>query len=384
MGHEGELICDSNVAITCDAEGQPEAEEDCGIEVCVPGTGCVLCIDGQYSCFGNSVRSCNPGSPPTWETIATCNPMSNQRCNSTLGICESMQPIGNGSSSPTGQYFQYATFVQGSSAFLGGCDVDSYGNYIYVNRGNWYVDGQYLDVYMVEILDSDQDGTVEPNQHPDNPDAPGPIEERVLTLVTTYNVPHLGMVHHAEVYATADRVFLLDAPSNPGNLYEYVFGTGVTTAYIDSPTPAVELAQLGYDELTDTWYASSEAARKVYSYHAPSNAWVAEFLYPNLAGGHMDGMEVVVDPNTQTSYVYVSDMTSDYLGQYKRERGGGWVQVNLFEYVGTGGHVEGMGFGAYNHFWITSGTDPGQPPAMLYEIGGGDLQKYTEPNVPPT
>jgi hypothetical protein len=90
----------------------------------------------------------------------------------------------------------------------------------------------------------------------------------------------------------------------------------------------------------------------------------------------MDGLEVVTDPNTGVAYVYVSDMTSDFLGQYRRDRGGSWVQENLFEYLGTGGHVEGMGFGAFNHFWITSGE-------TLYEIGGGDLSKYTDPVEPP-
>jgi hypothetical protein len=31
-----------------------------------------------------------------------------------------------------------------------------------------------------------------------------------------------------------------------------------------------------------------------------------------------------------------------------------------------------MGFGALEHFWATSGT-------YLYEIGGGDIQKYLSP-----
>jgi hypothetical protein len=34
--------------------------------------------------------------------------------------------------------------------------------------------------------------------------------------------------------------------------------------------------------------------------------------------------------------------------------------------------VEGMGFGALNHFWATGGDS-------LYEIGGGDLSEYTDP-----
>jgi hypothetical protein len=41
-----------------------------------------------------------------------------------------------------------------------------------------------------------------------------------------------------------------------------------------------------------------------------------------------------------------------------------------------------MGFGTLNHFWITSGSPSGVDD-VLYEIGGGDLSKYTEPYVPP-
>ena len=92
----------------------------------------------------------------------------------------------------------------------------------------------------------------------------------------------------------------------------------------------------------------------------------------------MDGLEVVTDPTTKTAYVYVSDMTSDFLGQYVRDpKTSKWEQKNLFKYQdNNAGNVEGMGFGAFNHFWITSGSN-------LYEIGGGALQKYVEePPVP--
>jgi hypothetical protein len=199
----------------------------------------------------------------------------------------------------------------------------------------------------------------------------------VLTHLTTYEVQALGMVHHSEVYAIEDRIYLLNAPASPGNVFEYVFGTAVTTQVITPVTPTIELAQLGFDETTSTWYASNEGGRRVFSYHEPSQSWVLEFRYPDLAGDHMDGLEIVTDPNTGISYVYVSDMTSDFLGQYRRDRGGSWIQVNLFQYGEvTGEPVEGMGFGTLNHFWITSGD-------VLYEIGGGDLSKYTEPEEPP-
>jgi len=376
QGHAGEIICVEGAAITCDGGEKIASETDCGDEICVPGEGCTLCIDGMYGCEGNNVLVCNPGPPPQWDPVTTCDPLANQKCNPTTGTCDALTPIGNGPSNPTGEYYQYGLWTQGSTAFLGGCDIDSLGDYLFVNQGAWYVDGHTLDVYRVELLDSDGDGEFEPNQHPDNPDEPGPIEERILTHVTAYPVANLGMVHHAEVFAVPGGIFLLDAPDNPGMLFKYDFNTAVTTPVISGATPTIELAQLGYDEISGTWYGSNEWGRKVYSYHAGTNSWVAEFLYPDLSGDHMDGLEVVTDPNTGVAYVYVSDMTSDYLGQYRRDRGGTWVQENLFEYLGTGGAVEGMGFGAFNHFWITSG-------ATLYEIGGGDLSKYIDPEEPP-
>lgn len=83
--------------------------------------------------------------------------------------------------------------------------------------------------------------------------------------------------------------------------------------------------------------------------------------------------DVVTDPNSGETYVYVSDMTSDRIGQYRLDAQHGWVQENLLSYEGAGTEiVEGMGFGAFNHFWATSGIS-------LYEVGGGDLSAYTEP-----
>ena len=55
---------------------------------------------------------------------------------------------------------------------------------------------------------------------------------------------------------------------------------------------------------------------------------------------------------------------------YRDKTTGKWVQKNVFEYKeDQNQYVEGMGFGAFQHFWITSGK-------ALYEVGGGDLQEY--------
>ncbi len=65
----------------------------------------------------------------------------------------------------------------------------------------------------------------------------------------------------------------------------------------------------------------------------------------------MDGMEVIPDPTDGTVYVYVSDMTSDFIGQYRLDPDVGWIQENLFTYAGdSGAAVEGLGYGPLNHF----------------------------------
>jgi hypothetical protein len=368
-GHAGDIICLGSVAVTCDDDEEKASEQDCGTDICVPGEGCTLCIEGQFKCEGNEVLQCDVGPPLQWTTVTSCSPTSNQRCNPTLGACETMSPIGNGPGNPTGTYYQYARFLTTDGVFLGGYDVDSLGNYLYVNR-----QGQYVDVYAVELLDSDGDNEFEPNQHPDNPDDTGPMEERIITHVTTYTVA-VGQASTSELYVASDRIFHVNRSSSAPNIFEFIMGSGTQNTVV-AATGSQYFSHLGYDEINNKWYASVENPRTVYSYHEPSNSWVGEFTFPDLAGSHMDGLEVVVDPNSGTPYVYVSDMTSDYLGQYVRDRGGQWRQVNLFEYQGTGEYVEGMGFGALNHFWAAAGS-------AVYEIGGGDLQKFTEPYTPP-
>ena len=272
---------------------------------------------------------------------------------------------------PTGVYYRYAYFTTTGSAFLGGQDVDAYDNTIYVNRYGQYQNGgwgQLLDEYTVTLADTDGDGAYEPDQHPSNPSATGPMENRTLTHVNSYEVPALDGSSLGEIYAASDRVYFLG--DDEGDIYQYVFSTETTSKVVDSSP--FNLSHLGYDDVNDKWYASRESERTVYSWDGSS--WQSEFSYVNLAGTHMDGLEVVTDPNTDTPYVYVSDMTSDYLGQWRYDANStSWVEQNLFSYTGTSADVEGLGFGALGHFWATGWNE-------LYEIGGGDLGGYVPPD----
>ena len=49
----------------------------------------------------------------------------------------------------------------------------------------------------------------------------------------------------------------------------------------------------------------------------------------------------------------------------------GWIQENVFSQFSFAEPLEGLGFGALQHFWGTSGPN-------LYELGGGHLQDFVE------
>jgi hypothetical protein len=341
--------------------GSLVGEENCTPDICLEGVGCVVCLAGQYTCMADKVMVCNAAAvPPAWELLETCNPAAGEGCDLGLADCVPLGPVGT--NVPTGEYYQFADFTTGATVFMGGYDVDSFEDRLYVlNFSN------SIDVYQVTLLDSDGDGMLEPNQHPDNPEEMGPIEQRTLAYVESiagFGTPNLSS---SELYVLADRLYI-----GGSQLTENVLGVGTTV--ITTPPPwASWFAQIGYDEVNGVWYASNESARRVFQHDAATNTWGLAFLYPELAGDHMDGLEIVTDPNTGTPYVYVSDMTSDFIGQYRMDPVQGWVQENLFSYAGTSGApVEGMGFGALNHFWATAGSS-------VYEVGGGDLSDYIEP-----
>ncbi len=367
------IFCKGSIAVECDGAGNAVDTMNCLPEICVDGEGCVACLDGQYACKGPRVLSCNTAGPePTWQQDEVCDPAAQMVCDSASGSCVPLAPIGD--ITPTGEYYQYAVFDLTADGFSGISDVDSIDNRIYfVAMKNGVLT---IGAYDVELLDSDGDGLLEPNQHPDYPDAQGPIEERVFTFVNSWPVDNPGAFPNImEVYAKANSVVF----SGPNDVREYDFATGITSQVAPMPTWIGStnyswLAFLGYDEINEVWYSGNESARRVFQYDAETQTWGYAFEFPVLAGDHMDGMEVVVDQETAIPYVYVSDMTSNFIGQYRHDPELGWVQQNLFSYVeAAGAPVEGFGFGALNHFWS------GSLYSTFYELGGGDLSEYTDP-----
>jgi hypothetical protein len=362
----GSMKCVNLKEVYCDANG------DWGLP---QGLCNQVCKSGQFSCNCNQVMQCNVGPPASWvpkSPALVCNAALGQKCDAATGTCKALTTIGTSTS--TGTYLQYGVFNQSAGVFKGGYDVDGDGEFLYVNRGGGNQPGTNLDVYKITLMDTDGDGKMEPNQHPQNALDPGPMEQRVLSFVKTYskatdNAP-VGIAAMAELFAAPDRIYSL-GPTRNGDITEYIFATKTTNVVIDS-TASFPLSEMGFGSYDGVWYGSNEDNRRVYSFCLARKEWMAEFNYPNLAGSHMDGIEVIVSPGTGMQYVYVSDMTSDFLGQYRRDGNGNWIQENLFKYNDvTGSSVEGMGFGALNHFWITGGN-------TLIEIGGGDLTAYLQ------
>jgi len=331
--------------------------------------------------LGNTIRQC---AADGWSWITGLDCGLSEKCDAVTGVCGPIPLVGNvpgpNDENVTGAYFKYAHFTQddGLNDYCYVSDVDSYGDLIYVHAVAPPCPASYggvqghIDVYQVTLLDSDGDGDLEPNQHPDNPDNPGPVEERVLTLVDTLAAP-IGAVHHSEIHATADTLFF---PGMDEMFVEYDLASGTTINIVDGsilrPSDGRGISFSGYDELNALWYFGTEYPRRVYSYDPLIDSWVPEFDYPDMSGDHMDGMEFVPDPNSGIGYLYVSDMTSDYIGQYTKDATGNWQQVNLFHYADPDVEaVEGMGFGVLNHFWVG-----GWAAGALYELGGGDLGEY--------
>lgn len=273
-----------------------------------------------------------------------------------------------------GEFYMYSLFKKDSTAFLGGGDADSYGNLIYVNRSDWggtkY--DYYLDVYEVNLAD-----VAKKNQHPDNPMATGPIEQRTLTHKKTYNIPRLSYQTYGELYAKNNGVCFLGKNEDAYDVLYYDFASGSTSVICDSKEDTTEcwLHLLGYDDIRDVWYCGKRKKatpkfRIVCSFNPTNNKWEEEFDYDDMNGTHFDGMEVV-STNTETK-IYLSDMTSDYIGIVIKKNGS-WETVSINKYNGkNAGNVEGMGYGALDHFWIASGPS-GSVGFSLYEIGGGGL-----------
>jgi hypothetical protein len=258
-------------------------------------------------------------------------------------------------------------FLYGNTT-VAGYAVDGYE--LNETAGLLYVDsGGTCNIYQVSIP-----AGADPNMHPDNPYATGTMAPRTFALVGSYNFgADCGWSgsHHAEFYVDADHDYIYYGvyyqgiekwkrnPDGSFGLYQ-----GKVLDKNGNPIPGNGDETLAYNVDENVWYSCSRG-RTVHSFDADvDTAWQTEFIYPSYGGDHHDGMEFA------NGFLWISDMTSDKIGQWNEQPDGSWTEVATFTYS-YAEYVEGMGFEPLGHFWVTSGS-------KLYELGGGALQSAIE------
>ena len=218
----------------------------------------------------------------------------------------------------------------------------------------------------------------EPHAHPNNPDVTGPIAPRTFTLERTFDL-EVTLSHQSEFYVDpVNNEIYLGAEEG---IRTYVFDPNVNNYVFDSQiAPAAPFdgsyytQTLAYDPDNDIWYAGAIAwniepgvtEREVYMYdgtQGPNDTWELAFTYTTEEGidpmCHHDGMEFI------NGYLFLADYTGEYIKQYTL----GGALVNTYYHPPLGHELEGMGFGALDHFWVGSHGN------TITEFGGGALQR---------
>ncbi len=261
-------------------------------------------------------------------------------------------------------YYVYGVFTPSHEVY----SIDGYDDLLYVSDNYGYA---YI--YRVTIP-----AGADPNMHPDNPDATGPMAPRTFTQVGSryYFRGDCGWYgyHHASFYVDQDYIYYGPDNYGQGGIEKWARNPdGTFGAYLGRlpvPVPPTNGETFGYDADNDTWYTCTRE-RAVYSFQMGVDAvWQYEFTYPSYGGDHHDGLEFV------GGFLFLSDMTTDLIGQWEYTGTGpynGWEEAVRYQYANPQ-YVEGMGFSPFDHLWISSGWSPG----VIYELGGGELQVALE------
>lgn len=259
-------------------------------------------------------------------------------------------------------YYEFSTFGGPGSEY----DVGSYGNTIYYGGGT--------SVYAVDVSIADMTKKNEPRFLADGVTPNPNYQTRTFTnnrAITLTGAPgSLLGASTGEMWIDANNIYTIGSNKS---IYAFDKTSGAYVASASSMfSGGIAGTGWGYSTLLSygggQWWMAGEYSA-VYSSADGSN-WNYEFTWPSMGGGHGDGMEYV------NGYLFVSDMTSNFIGQWAKS-GGVWSEINRFSYTELGGNkdVEGMGFGALDHFWAGSGN-------VIYELGGGKIQEYTDGSVP--
>jgi len=240
-----------------------------------------------------------------------------------------------------GYYYGITGFID-NNARLGGMAGDE-NEYIFFTARN----SNTAYIYKVEV-------NGDPNSHPDTNG--GAIAPRTFTFVSSHQISN-GRGHAGAFYVDNTGIYY----GSGNNIKRWNFDWSGETDIISS---GINTETLARNSTTGEWWTATRYGRKVYKYNNTTNSWEYQFSYPNLAGSHHDGMEIV------NNKLYLSDMTSDKIIAYDLNQTTGIVDdassYNIYSYTANP-YVEGMGYGPNRHFWMTSGDE-------IYEIGDGNLK----------
>ena len=275
---------------------------------------------------------------------------------------------------PPDNYYLYGSFNPGVGP-LCGVDgfVDEYGQiegipgaeYVIFTGGAVYSGEITAYIYRVETAG-------DPETHPDNPDNTGPINPRTYTFVSSHYMGNYGSAHDNAFYVDETGIYY-GASDNGydgdpgwatlmgGAIWRWDFQWNLLECVVTPAAPGTQT--LARNDLNGDWWAGS-GNRRMYKWDG--TAWVYQFTAPHLGGGHHDGLEIIENS------LYVSDMTSDAIQQFRLDNDGNLmdpptIPYRTFYYTASPS-VEGLGFEPNGHIWFTGGG------AGLFEIGGGDLQ----------
>jgi hypothetical protein len=254
---------------------------------------------------------------------------------------------------------QYTTGVNGYVDVTGAIEGIPGGEYLFFVGGPSYGGNHTAYIYRVDTAG-------DPNMHPSNPDATGPIAPRTFTFVSSH---YLGNFYagHENAFYVDDTGIYYGAAQGWGGIFHWDFHWNPIGWEVATPAPSGSQT-LARNPDTGQWWVG---LANRYLYRWDGSSWVYQFTHPSLGGGHHDGMEII------GGSLFISDMTSDMIIQYRLDVSGDPIDPPgsphaTFTYSASP-PVEGMGYGPNKHIWIS-----GWQSYTVYEIGGGALQVALE------
>ena len=200
-----------------------------------------------------------------------------------------------------------------------------------------------------------------PNLHPLNPNATGPVATRTFTHESSFVLNNNNYSHESEFYVDATNGYFYLGATN--GIEQYDFG-GAYLGTIGMPSPnesGYSTQSLGHNASLNDWYAATigfDGTSNVFMLDGDNLMAGWNEIFSTPVSNHHDGMEALANGNL---------FLADYDGTINEYTVGG-------AYVTTHTHdpfpieLEGMGYGALNHYW--GGSHSG----IVFEFGGGSLQ----------